>query len=104
MSRDFKVYHDGEYIAATRFADEAAVLAGLRPGTEVYYRGNRKYQLVWREGDMRADGTPSFNGISQYPDTFAADSWDDAAIAMTERVTGVLRTMAIRQSSKRHEV
>jgi hypothetical protein len=69
-SPQFKVYKSGEYIAAFKYADDAAMLAGARGGQVRY--GHSKWSVVWTEGE----------------EEFAAgESWDDAACVILERVT-----------------
>lgn len=65
----WKVYDvNGEYTAATKSADDAAMLVGARAGGTVRYK-HRK--IVWREG---------------HEEFSAADSWDGAAMVMVERL------------------
>ena len=61
----FKVYNrDGEYIAATRYPDDAAVLAGARgEGTTVrLLHGVR--DTVWREGAEEFSASESYDGAA----------------------------------------
>ena len=63
----WKVYRDGEYIAAFKYAEDAAILAAVFPGSVVKI-GHKK--VVWTEGN----------------ETFAAgESYDRAADVMHSR-------------------
>ncbi len=63
-----KVYRNGEYVASTKYFEDAAALAGMSKGTVVKWLGTK---VIWVEGKEEA---------------FAADSWDDAAEIMRQRV------------------
>jgi len=62
----FKVYNDGEHIAALRFAEDAAVVVGNTGAGTVKVDG----RIVWREGKE---------------DFLAGDSFDRAADVMHSR-------------------
>jgi hypothetical protein len=66
-SPQFKVYRNGEYIAAVKYAEDAAVLAAMGGDVVVKY-AHRK--VVWREGS------------EEFP---AAESYDRAANIMAGR-------------------
>ena len=68
---EFKVYHNGEYIAATKYPEEAAAIACMREGTIVKYRHKH---VVWQEGKESV---------------LASDSWDAAANVMRQRVESI---------------
>jgi len=63
----FKVYFDGEYVAACKYAEDAAVLCAARSGGQVKL-GHRR--ILWDEGNEA---------------TNAADSYDVAAETMLAR-------------------
>ncbi len=67
-SPPIKVYRNGEYIASTKYFEDAAALAGMSEGTVVKWLGKK---VIWVEGKEEA---------------LAADSWDDAAQIMQQRV------------------
>lgn len=72
MGLKYKVYdHDGEFIASTRHAMHAAMLAGMAPDSEVKYGGHQEWRLIWTEG---------------YETVLASDSYDDAAAIMERRI------------------
>lgn len=69
-SPEFKVYRNGEYVAACKYAEDAAAIAGMYTGTEVRY-GHRAKDRIFLEGSEEVN---------------AADSWDGAAAIMHQRV------------------
>jgi hypothetical protein len=75
MSLTWKVYQSGEYVAACKYATDAAALAGMTSEGVVKHDG----RIVWR------DGQEDINlGNGHHTDT-AADSWDGAAEIMLQR-------------------
>lgn len=62
----FKIYRDGEYIAAVKYLEDAAAIAGMTIGTEVR-DGHTKRDIIFTEGKEKV---------------LAADSWDGAASFM----------------------
>jgi len=63
----FKVYRDGkDYVAALKYAEDAAQIASMHPGAIVKHDG----RIVWREGKEVVSG---------------ADSVDQAAEIILER-------------------
>lgn len=70
---EWKVYRSGQYIAACRYAEDAAALVSLAGG-EVRF-GHRL--RVWREGD------------EEFP---AGESYDGAADVMLGRVREAIKT------------
>ena len=75
----YKVFVDGEYIASTKYALEAAVLAGLRMDSDVRYGGHARKNIIWKEGE---------EGFS------ACESWDKAASIMVSRVRTFVQAQA----------
>ena len=70
-SPKFKVYRTGEYIAACKYAEDAAALVAAAPtGCLVKYEHKL---VVWTEGAERIE---------------AADSFDEAGAIMRERIAG----------------
>lgn len=62
-----KIHRGGEYVASCKYFEDAAAIAGMTPGTIVKWHR----WTIWREGE---------ESIS------AADSWDEAAQIMRDRV------------------
>jgi len=68
QSPQFKVYRNGEYVAACKYAEDAAAMVSLTPSGEIKY-GHRL--VVWREGSEEFS---------------AGNSYDGAAAVMFERI------------------
>lgn len=73
MKLPIKIYRDKEYVAACDYFVDAAAIAGMTTGTVVKWKGRR---VIWREGAESVD---------------AADSWDQAAEIMEQRVDEIER-------------
>lgn len=70
-SPDWKVYRDGEYVAAFKYAEDAAAFVSITGGN--VREGHRAARTVWREGAEKFS---------------AAESYDAAAEIMHERADG----------------
>lgn len=78
-SPEWKVFRNGEYVACTKYAEDAAALASIfGNGAEVRH-GHGKKDRVWY------DGTEEFS---------AGESYDGAARIMIERVNARARAYA----------
>lgn len=80
---EWKVYRDGEYIAACKHAEDAAALVALSGGDVRH--GHRKADIVWREG------AEAFS---------AGESYDGAARIMVQRVEERWTAARSRQASR----
>lgn len=70
-SPSIKIYRSGDYVASCKYFEDAAALAGMTTGTVVKWEGTK---VIWVEGKE---------------ESLAADSWDDAASIMQERVAAI---------------
>lgn len=77
-SPQFKVYRDGEYVAACKYAEDAAAVIAATGSGEVRH-GHRV--VVWREG---REGFP------------AGDSFDRAAQVMHGHLDDAIRARGLR--------
>jgi hypothetical protein len=58
----FKVYRDGEYVAACKFAEDAAMLVADCAFAEVRYEHKR---VIWREGSEPVSAGESYDGAAE---------------------------------------
>lgn len=64
-SPDWKVYKDGEYRAACKYVEDAAVLvAALGDGTEIRY-GHSTAWTVWVEGQENQSAGESYDEVAR---------------------------------------
>ena len=64
----FKIYREGEYVAACKYAEDAAAIVGVSGGLVKYDHG----RVIWREGEELIE---------------ASQSYDEAGAIMVKRVT-----------------
>jgi phytoene dehydrogenase-like protein len=70
-SPQWKIFSpDGEYVASTKYAEDAAVLAAAREGTVVKYQ---RYLAVWTEGSEEFSAGESYDRASQVMNQRAVD-------------------------------
>jgi hypothetical protein len=70
-SPPIKIYRNREYVASTKYFEDAAAIAGMSSGTVIKWRGSK---TIWVEGQEEVK---------------AADSWDEAAEIMRKRVAEI---------------
>lgn len=86
MAHQLKIYRGNKFVAACKYAEDAAVLAGLSPGTEVRFEHKKKHTL-FIEPENPQDGQIS-----------AARSWDEAAEAMRDKYRELFKDSPLAQT------
>lgn len=69
----FKVYLGGEYRGATKYAEDAAALAGgTGKGSIIKYGG----RIVWREGKEEFSASESYDGVRMVMFRRIKENWE----------------------------
>ena len=61
-SPEFKVYREGEYVAACKYAEDAAALVAMRQSGQIRHGHSH---VVWDEGNEDFEAGESYDGVAQ---------------------------------------
>lgn len=73
---EWKVYRNGEYIAACKHAEDAAILVSAAGGDVRH--GHRTADIVWREGAEEFSAAESYDGAASIMVARVEARWSDA--------------------------
>lgn len=101
-SPSFKVYRDGEYVAACKYAEDAAMFVATAGGDEVRYYNHRR--VLWREGAEAFQASESYDEAAAIMRKRLANPSTLPAPALEDRVNDKLQELAksLQRRSTRH--